>query len=185
MSVSEKELTNQARAGNASAFEELISCHQDRVFSLAYHILGDADDAADVQQDTFVRAWKNIRSFHGRSSFGTWLHAITVNSCLGYKRKAKMHASLEEPMENNASAGNRATTACQDKLITSIAVRQLLADIPEKLRVMLILREVEEMSIDEIAQVTNSSYRAVTQQLWRARKLFRSRFLQNFTEVEK
>ncbi|MEN6355844.1 MAG: sigma-70 family RNA polymerase sigma factor [Armatimonadota bacterium] len=185
MPVSERDLTARAQNGDVAAFDELVSRHQDRVFTLAYHILGDAEDAADVQQDAFLLAWKNLRSFRGQASFGTWLHKITVNCCMSVKRKKTAYVYHEELDEDEPICSGQTATVCQDTLINAITVRQLLADLPERARIALLLREVDGMSIDEIADVMGASYRAVVQQLWRARKLFRERFRQYFTEDTK
>lgn len=184
MLVSDGELVERAQTGDVMAFDELVSRHQERVFALAYHMLGNAEDAADVQQEAFLLSWKNIRNFRGNASFGTWVHKITVNSCIGHKRKQSSLACNEELVEDKPGYRGSTTAVCQDRLINAIAVRQLLADIPDRQRIVLLLREVEGMSIDEIAQATDSSYAAIVQQLWRVRKLFRERLRQHLMEGE-
>lgn len=187
MSFSQEELVCRAQDGDVAAFDELVSRHQQRVFALAYHILRDAEDAADVQQETFLIAWKKLDSFRGQALFGTWLHRITVNLCISYRRKKSSLAASDQPIDDEPYYNNSgsSTTTCQNRLIDSIAVRQLLAEIPHRQRCLLLLREVDELSIDEIADLIGSSYSAVTQQLWRVRKLFRERLRQYLMEDEK
>ncbi|MGB9619636.1 MAG: RNA polymerase sigma factor, partial [Armatimonadota bacterium] len=78
----DRELVSRAQAGDLQAFDALVSIHQARVFALARRTLGNDDDASDVQQETFVRAWRSLRKFRQQAEFGTWLHRITVNLCL-------------------------------------------------------------------------------------------------------
>ena len=85
-----------AQAGDATAFDQLILQHQERVFALAYHILGNAEDAADVQQETFVRAWTKLGDFRGHAAFATWLHRIAVNICIRRKRRSRPLLSLDQ-----------------------------------------------------------------------------------------
>jgi len=168
-----------AQAGNVAAFDELVSRHQERVFALAYHIIGNAEDAADAQQEVFVRAWAKLHAFRGQSAFATWLHRITVNACISRMRRRRPVCSPERDESPAREADQR---DCQDRLVDAVVVRQLLATIPANHRVILVLREVEGMSIEEIAQVTDSSVEAVRKQLWRVRKLFGERLRQHLTE---
>jgi RNA polymerase sigma-70 factor (ECF subfamily) len=172
LNCSDADLVSRAQAGEVTAFDELVSRHQERVFVLAYRILGNPEDAADVQQETFVHAWTKLRQFRGEAAFPTWLHRITVNACLARKRRFRPHFSLED---DDIIAGNPHQTDCQDRLVNAVVVRQLLAGIPVAQRTLLVLREVEGMSIAEIAEVTGSSVDAVRKQLWRVRKLFGQR----------
>ncbi|MDO8684035.1 MAG: sigma-70 family RNA polymerase sigma factor [Armatimonadota bacterium] len=79
MALPDEELVSQAQAGSLAAFNELVARHQERVHALAYRILGNAEDAADIQQETFVRAWTKLGKFRQQAAFSTWLHRITVN----------------------------------------------------------------------------------------------------------
>lgn len=178
---SDVDLVSAAQDGDAAAFDQLIARHQERVFALAYHMLGNAEDAADVQQDTFVRAWTSLRSFRGNSAFSTWLHRIAVNVCLSRKRRFRPCSSLEQ---DNIPADAAVTRDCQESLVNSVVVRDLLASIRPKHRVLLVLREIEEMSIEEIAEVTGSSVEAVRKQLWRVRKQFAERLRRRLMEGE-
>ncbi len=166
---SDTDLVAAAQSGDVAAFEQLVLRHQEKVFALAYHILGNAEDAADIQQDTFVRAWTKLGSFRGQASFATWLHKIAVNACISRKRRLRPLVSLEHD-QIPAQAEDRSD--CQGSLVDSMVVRDLLESIPADHRALLVLREVEGMSIGEIANVTGSSIEAVRKQLWRVRKQF-------------
>lgn len=182
MQYSDTNLVSAAQAGDAAAFDLLIQRHQERVFALAYHMLGNAEDAADAQQEAFVRAWTKLRGFRGHASFATWLHKIAVNICLARKRRSRPVYSLEQ---DEALAVQADSVDCQERLVNALVVRELLDGIPAKHRTLLVLREVEGMSIEEIAEVTGSSVGAVRKQLWRVRKLFGERLRQQLMEGER
>ncbi len=181
LQCSDADLVWAAQAGDAVAFDRLIAQHQERVFALAYHILGNADDAADAAQETFVRAWTNLGGFRGQAAFATWLHRIAVNVCTGGKRRPRPEVSLDQ--DRTAAIADPAD--CQERVVNAVVVREVLAGIPVRHRALLVLREVDGMSIAEIAEVTGSSVEAVRKQLWRVRKLFGERLRQHLTENER
>ena len=103
MTEMHKDLVESAKTGDEKAFARVVSLHQGRVFALAYRMLGDVEDAADVGQETFVRAWRSLRKFRGESEFSTWLHRITVNLCLTWKQRrppewSSAQAGIADPM---------------------------------------------------------------------------------------
>lgn len=182
MTGSDEELVSRARDRDARAFDELVCRHQERVFALAYHILGSAEDAADVQQETFVRAWTSLPKFRGQAAFSTWLHKITVNGCLSRKRRKEWRGEVFDEDERIESAGS--PLACQERVVNSLVVREVLASIPTRLRVVLVLKSVEGRSVEEVCEIVGYSNLTVKKQLWRARKLFRERLLQ-YSEEER
>lgn len=184
MGVSDEELVARARAGDVGAFDELVARHQERVYALAYRVLGDAEDAADIQQESFVRAWTSLSRFRGDAAFSTWLHRITLNLCLT-RKKRKPAASAEILDEEHGYPGGLEDHGCRDALVDALAVRQILSEIPARHRSLLVLREIEGRSVAEIAEMLGGSEGAVRKHLWRARKLFRARAERVFREDEK
>src|SRR5450759_5384388 len=87
LGISDTELVARAQSGDLNAFDGLINLHQDRVFALAYRMLGNSEDAADVQQETFIQAWRSLHRFRGDAALSTWLHRIAVNICLSRRRR--------------------------------------------------------------------------------------------------
>jgi RNA polymerase sigma-70 factor (ECF subfamily) len=165
----DEELVRRAQKGDIDAFDELVAQHQKRVFALAYRLLGNAEDAADVQQETFIRTWSSLKSFNHQAAFTTWLHRITVNMCLSYRRgkgkRGRCVSLAEEQMQTADTPGV--------EVETSLAVRDALSLLPPRNRALLVLREVEGRSIEEIAEIMGSSVDTCRKQLYRARKLFR------------
>jgi RNA polymerase sigma-70 factor (ECF subfamily) len=181
LGISDEELVSGARSGKVGAFDELMSRHQERVFALAYRIMGNAEDAADVQQEAFVRAWTSLPRFRGDSAFATWIHRITVNLCLSRKRRKSSSMAVEE-LDENQSYKSGSQGDCQDSAVDALAVRQLLSTIPPNQRTLLVLRDIEGRSISEIAEVLGGSAGSIRKNLWRARKLFREKARPMFEE---
>lgn len=175
MGISETELVARAQSGNPNAFDSLIGLHQDRVFALAYRMLGNAEDAADVQQETFIQAWRNLNKFRGDAALSTWLHRITVNVCLSRRRRPEP-VQLEPEMEDRLSAGSESDgVSCLIDTETSMIVRKVIAGLPAHYRALVVLREIEDRPFDEVAQIVGCSPASARTRASKARKLLRER----------
>lgn len=146
--------------GDRDAFEVIVERHRRQVYQLCYRFLGNHEDASDLTQDVFVRAFKGLRNFKGDSALGTWLYRVGVNACLNRvalktpKMEAlepEQHVDQRHPDAHELVArGERATV-----------VRRAIAKLPPKQRATLVLRTYQEMSHEEIAGVLGSSVGAV------------------------
>jgi len=173
LAKTDEELVSLARAGDQGAFDELVARHQDRVFALSFRILANFDDAADVQQEAFVRAWVSLKKFKGRSAFSTWLHSITVNLCISRKRR---NPPVQiEPLEEERLSSGESGVACMQRSETRAIVQRALAELPAHYRVLLVLREIEGRSCEETAQIVGRSVVSVRTSLCRARRLLREK----------
>ena len=117
--ASDQELLRRFRAGDESAFDDLVLRHQQRAFNVAYQLLRDHEDATEVAQDAFVRAYRSLDSFHGECEFTTWLHRIVVNLAHNkhrwWKRRGKQSSvSLDCPVENTDGEMSRQIAAATD-----------------------------------------------------------------------
>ncbi|MCL5102778.1 MAG: sigma-70 family RNA polymerase sigma factor [Armatimonadetes bacterium] len=175
MSKSDGDLVALAQAGNLDAFDQLVLKHQARVYALAYRILGNGDDAADVQQETFVRAWRSLGKFRRDAELTTWLHRITVNLCLTIKRKRDY--SYTEPLVEDRMrySGEAVGTACMEATETAIALRKVVGAMPAHYRALLVLREIEGRCFEEIARILGCSPQSARSRACKARKLLRDR----------
>lgn len=180
MSVCEK-LVEMARDGNSIAFDQLIAQHQERVFALAFRILGNAEDAADIQQETFVRAWQNLRKFRQDAAFSTWLHRITVNLCLSQKRHSDR--MTYEPLVEEMHVSAESSSDSLERTEEVVVLRKVLAAMPAHYRVLLVLRDMEGRSYEEIADVLGSSVESIRSRMCRARSLLRER-MRPYLEVD-
>jgi len=168
---SDGELVSQAQAGNVEAFDELMRKHNQRVYVLARRMLGNVEDAADVHQEAFLLAWRNLKRFRGDSEFSTWLCRITMNLCLSRKRLKSAtckHVSFDEELVGHSEGGLDADLARREMVI---AARQILESLPANYRALLILRELEGRSYQEIAEIMDCSLDTVKTGLRRARKM--------------
>ena len=176
------------RAGDASALEPLMTRFASRVYRVAHGITGRAPDAEEVVQDVFLTLFRKAGSFEGRSALGTWLYRVAVNTALN-KRRGK-RAELEEPLETHLPTyepdghrhGDRAFLLADwsqmpDTLLLSRegrdVVRQAVERLPAHYRAVLLLRDVEELSSDEVAEIVGDTVASVKSRLHRARMALR------------
>jgi len=168
-------LVGLAREGDRQAFGELVRRHASNVRRLAAGILGDASEAEDAAQEVFVKAWRGLKGFKSESSFSTWVHRITVNHCRDVLRRRRRGGWLTLDGLIEVVAGRRAMdegkpdetageTDAKDEL------RQVLGGLPEDYRTVLLLRELNGLSYEEIARTMRVTVDSVKARLKRARR---------------
>ncbi|HWB66025.1 MAG TPA: RNA polymerase sigma factor [Mycobacteriales bacterium] len=171
-------LVRACQRGEAGALDELIRATYADVYALARRMLADPDEAADATQEVFVRVMRSVLGFRGESSFGTWLHRITVNVCLTMLRKRSRArqagltaGALPFGLPDDASAVAAADPAPEDQAVTAdLAARAeaALATLPEDARVVVVLRDIEGFSTAEVAKLLDVSESVVKVRLHRA-----------------
>ncbi|HEY8714307.1 MAG TPA: sigma-70 family RNA polymerase sigma factor [Candidatus Acidoferrum sp.] len=174
----DRELVRRAQANDKEAYEELIKRHQQRVFAVASGILRRHEDIEDIAQQVFIKAYFSLKRFDGRAAFSTWLYRITLNECWDLLRKKKVRPLLyesdlsEEQAERVASAesADGAGPDIRQRLETQQQVALLLDGLDERDKLMLMLKEVEGLSIEEIAEVLDLNANTVKVRLFRARR---------------
>ena len=174
----DRELVRRAQADDKEAYEELVRRHQQRVVAVASGILRRHEDVEDIAQQVFVKAYFSLKRFDGRAAFSTWLYRITLNECWDLLRKKKVRPLLyesdlsEEQAQWVASAenSNGAGPDIRQRLETQQRVERLLAGLDERDRLMLMLKEVQGFSIEEIAEVLELNANTVKVRLFRARR---------------
>jgi RNA polymerase sigma-70 factor (ECF subfamily) len=190
----ERRLVRQAQTGDVSAYEELVRTHQHRVLAVVGGILRGSMDVEDVAQQALAKAYFSIRRFDLRSAFGTWLYKIAVNECWDYLRKKKVRrlvyeADLSEeqvrklesvPEQSFGDPHYRADAG--SRMEHRQLVERLLGELDEKDQIMLVMKEVEGFSVEEIGEVLGLNVNTVKVRLFRARgrlvEMYRKR-LQN------
>jgi RNA polymerase sigma-70 factor, ECF subfamily len=147
-------------AGERDAFEVIVERHRRQVYQLCYRFLGNHEDASDMTQDVFVRAFKGLRNFKGDSALGTWLYRVGVNACLN---RVALKQPRMESIESDQHVDQRHPDAHELVALgeRAIVVRRAIAKLPPKQRATLVLRMYQEMSHEEIARVLDSSVGAV------------------------
>jgi RNA polymerase sigma-70 factor (ECF subfamily) len=148
------------QAGQREAFDELVVRHRRSVYQLCYRFVGNHEDAADLAQDVFVRAFKGLRQFKGESAVGTWLYRVGVNVCLN--RRALKRLAIE-PLEAAQHVDGRAADPFEEvaRAERAVVIRAAIRRLPPKQRATLVLRIYQDLSHEEIARVLNSSVGAV------------------------
>lgn len=174
----DRELVRRAQKGNKEAFEELVVRHQQRVFAVARGILKRQEDVEDISQQVFVKAFFALKKFDQRAAFTTWLYKITVNECWDMLRKRKVRplvyeSDLSEDQARQFSAVENVhedVPELTDRLAARQEVERLLEGLDERDRSMLILKEVEGFSVEEIAELLDLNTNTVKVRLFRARR---------------
>jgi RNA polymerase sigma-70 factor (ECF subfamily) len=158
--TADEELVRACAAGDRGAFDTLVARHQRQVYLLCYRLVGNHEDASELAQDAFVRAYRALGRFRGDARFTTWLHRISVNVCLNrLASKRPVHEPLVE-IERAAGRGEPADAAIL-RIERAEAVRVAIARLPKKQRATLILRAYHDLPYDEIARILGSSAGAV------------------------
>jgi RNA polymerase sigma-70 factor (ECF subfamily) len=161
--LDERELVEACRAGRPGAFDLIVERHRRAVYLLCYRFVSSHEDASDLSQDVFLRAFRGLRSFRGQSTLATWFYRIGVNVCLNRVGAKDTLRKLSEPIETQQFVDVRAELP-SDLMLKSertARVRAAIAQLPRKQRATLILRTYHEMSHQEIADVLGSSVGAV------------------------
>lgn len=174
----EYEFIQEFLQGEQRAFDRLMTLHQKRVYRIALGMLGDHDDAADITQEAFIRALRSLKNFQFGSSFGTWLHRITVNLCISHIRRTKLHQhlSLSEVSHLLRSPLGR---PARDLALKDLAqeIEEAIAVLPPKQRAIFVMHYYEEMPHKEIAKIMNRSEGAIKSSYCQAVKKLRKRLL--------
>ena len=176
--LDDRALVILAQGEDKEAFEILIQRHQQRVFAVAARILRKKEDVEDISQQVFVKAYFSLKRFDQRAAFSTWLYKITVNECWDLLRKKKVRplsyeSDLSEEQSRQMIVAEGAQSTEPDALTQLEArerVEQLLSGLDERDRTMLILKEVEGLSIEEIGEVMDINANTVKVRLFRARR---------------
>ncbi len=187
MSELERTLLRRLRDRDERAFRELIEAHRDRVFNITYRMLGNRAEAEDVAQEVFITVFKTIETFREESKFSTWLYRVTVNHCKNrIKYLARRHDRDRDELDDNmpqqingAVTGLPVRAAQPDKALASVQMELLLqeaiANLDDDHRIVVVLRDVEDLSIEEICEITGLPDGTVKSRLHRARLVLRKK----------
>lgn len=164
---------NRAQAGDVNAFESLYREHSGRTYALCLRLVGgDTNDATELLQDVFVRAWRKLGTFRGDCAFSSWLHRLAVNTMLENARTERRRTARVLPMDDTSRlAGAARATGIELRLDMDRAI----ASLPKGARLAFVLHDVEGFQHQEIAEQLGLSIGTVKAQLHRARRLLRER----------
>ncbi|HVJ67225.1 MAG TPA: sigma-70 family RNA polymerase sigma factor [Caulifigura sp.] len=178
---SDQALIDRSLAGESEAFGELVRRHQDRLFGSLSHLLGSVHDAADVAQDAFVLAYRNLNRFRGQSAFYSWLFRIAYNAAVNHQRRHRRKSQSldgrrdelgEEPVDGRASSDPASGLQTNER---SRIIREALDELGEDYRNALVLKEIEGLPYEEIASVMECPVGTVRSRIHRARHELRDK----------
>ncbi|MBN1566685.1 MAG: sigma-70 family RNA polymerase sigma factor [Acidobacteria bacterium] len=164
-------------AGGFPDFEEMVRANQSRVFSIAYHFLHDRAVAEEIAQDVFLKLYKALPSLQSETHITAWLCKVTGNRCIDYARSRRKYLSLDEIPEP-------ATEAAPGDPIMAGRLRRMVASLPAKARIVVVLRYQEDMEPEEIARVLGWRLNTVKSQLYRSLTMLRNKLGRSSGEVE-
>ena len=177
--MNEEDLIQQAQQGDIVAFNRLVVQYQELVFNVAYRIMGDPAEAEDVAQETFITAYKSLRSFRG-GSFKSWLIRVATNRCYDElrRRKRRPQTSLDAITDENESfaflrSPGEGPEAHRQRVELALMIERCLKGLPDDQRIVTVLGDVEGYDYQQIAEITSVSLGTVKSRLSRARAMLR------------
>lgn len=179
--MTEQELVARARGGDQDAFEQLVVDNQNKVYSLALRMTGDREEAADLAQEAFLKAWQGLPSFQGDSSFATWVYRLATNVCIDCLRRKKRRWEVESALslDDEEAAWAEPADLEQDpqrqleRSEASRAVARGLEALPDHHRQVLVMRELSGLSYQEIGQALGLDMGTVKSRIARSRLALR------------
>jgi len=179
--VSELDLVRRCQAGDTEAFDELVTRYRTRVFGMIYNMVHSEQDAWDLAQDSFLKAWKSIKRFRGRSSFYTWIYRIVMNVTIDWLRKKQIKGvgtefddAIQLRQVDPASKTVPKTEALPYETMERDEIRvridKAIAQLSSEQRAVILMKEIEDMQYHEIAEALGCSIGTVMSRLFYARK---------------
>jgi RNA polymerase sigma-70 factor (ECF subfamily) len=155
-SLDDRALVDACLRGHKAAFDVIVNRHRRAIYQVCYRFAGNHEDASDLSQEAFVRAWRGLKNFKGEAALSTWLYRIAVNACLN--RVGSKKPDTEPIHADNRTESPSAGLLREER---AVAVRRAIAALPDRQRAALILRTYHELSHQEIADILGSSVGAV------------------------
>lgn len=178
-----KQKIQQVKKGDQSAFEEIVSFYQNKVFQICYRMLGNSHEAEDAAQETFVRAYMNIHSFDEKRKFSTWLYRIATNLSIDRIRKKKPDYFLDAEikgsdgltMYSQMSTDQRLPEEEVESMELQDYIQKQILSLPPKYRSVIVLRYIDELSLQEISEVLDMPIGTVKTRIHRGREALRKK----------
>jgi len=188
--TTDEQLVERALTGDPEAFGEVVRRWERKIFALTYGILGAAEDARDATQETFIAAFRNLQNFRGDAKVSSWLHRIAVNQCITRQRRARVRSEtgIEDEVEATgesflATTEHRSPSRETERRQRTEAVRKAVATLPPELREVVVMKEFEDLTFQEIADSLQIPLSTVKSRLYTALKQLRMRLERFSLEV--
>lgn len=185
----EEQLVQRAMQGEREAFSQLLQLYQRSIYNLALRMVGDREDACDLTQEIFLKAWRSLAFFRGEASFSTWLYRLASNICIDFLRKEKRRKSVSlvflDDEESYVTEIPSDEPLPEEQVISREELRQLSAAMNElevEYRQILTLRLIDNLPYEQIAEILDLELGTVKSRLWRARTKLRKKLTGNKTK---
>jgi len=172
----DKALVAAARKGDAAAFEELVSGNRERIFWVARQVVGNAEDARDVAQNTLIRLWRNLDRYDERYAFSTWIYRMTVNLAIDHLRRQaprQKETELDDHMIEVLPGGDPGPERAAREHEVARIFDELSAELPPQQRAVFALRELQGLTSTEVGEILDLSASTVRNHLFQARRTLR------------
>lgn len=179
----EKKLIKQTMRGDRDAFAQIVELYKDKIFQLAYRMTGNRQEAEDIAQETFLRVYANISQYNEEYKFSTWIYRIATNLCIDRARKKKADVSLDEEATGTTGLDWYSRVSSTDKspeetVVTQelqTYVQEAISQLPPKYRSIMILRYLEDLSLQEISELLKMPVTTIKTRIHRGREALRSK----------
>jgi RNA polymerase sigma-70 factor, ECF subfamily len=176
LGIPESELIQRSQNGDRDAFRQIVQLHQEFGYAVAYRFLGNTADAEDAVQESFIRVWTHLGDFNSSKKFTTWLYRIVANACLDHVKSSKRRRAVMISNSNIDCPDPASELDASFEVNESVRmIHQFVGELPEKQRMVFILRDLQDLSVDETARVLKLSMASVKSNLCHARKFLRER----------
>jgi len=185
--MDESELIRLAKDGDEGAFEALVRGRYQRMYWIAYQVVGNAEEAKDVVQTVFIRLWKALDKYDSRYPFSTWLYRMVMNLAIDHLRRETRHRHVDEPDDERTvvpeahGAGSTPARALADAELQAVFDR-LAAGLAPQQRAAFVLREVEDLSTEEVAEILGVTPSTVRNHVFQARKALQTELARRYPE---
>jgi RNA polymerase sigma-70 factor (ECF subfamily) len=188
--TTDEQMVERALAGDGDAFGELVRRWERKIYALTFGMLGSAEDARDATQETFISAYRNLGGYRGEAKVSSWLHRIAVNHCISRQRRAYMRVETALDTEVEAAGERFLSTPAHASPAVSVeggertqAVRRAVSALPPELREVVLMKEFEELTFQEIADALGLPLSTVKSRLYTALRQLRMRLEKYGLEV--
>lgn len=176
--MEEFELISRCKKSDLNAFESLIKIYENKIYNLCYYILKNKDDAFDASQETCLKIYRFISKFKGDSKFSTWVYRVTYNTCLDYIKKKRDELSYEDVFNTDTRAEGRVDDLIESKEL-KFEIKNSILKLSNDFRTVIILRDIEGLSYQEIADILDIEVGTVKSRINRAREALKNDLIKN------
>jgi RNA polymerase sigma-70 factor (ECF subfamily) len=184
--ITGQDLESLARDGNAEALDQLLRTYERRAYNLAYRMMGNHDDACDALQDAFIRLYTNLHRFRGESTFATWLYRIVTNTCLdAHRRTRRRRLQLTDPTSGEYPGAFGHSETPDEVLLrhdTRRRVLEALGLLSDPLRAVVVLRDLQGLSYEEIGQIIQCPAATVKTRIYRGRQALKAILVETLSQ---